>query len=453
MNDSNVIRCENVTKTYRLFDAPVDRVKEAFHPLRKRYHRSFNALQNISFVVGKGESVGFIGENGSGKSTLLQIVSGILTPSSGKVEIRGRVSALLELGTGFNLEFTGRQNVYLSAAILGLERAEIDERFEEISDFADIGDFMEQPAKTYSSGMLMRLGFAVHTAVNPGIMIIDEILAVGDIRFSMKCLRKMQELRDRGTAFLFVSHDLGSVINFCGEVFWLKDGKIMQRGDPKTVTMNYANYMSYGFFPPEDEFKGSNYLGGTGMEEKDTGTCGHADAKPNVSREVPGSPKKWVDVGGLPSTGVRGAVIRRLALVAGDENSNICWLKGGEWARLYMEIYCYKDLKAPIICADLRDMKGNLIFGVNTLFLGKSLPELHGNESVNVAFRFKVPLLLNGDYTISVAIADGSYHNHIQHHIVNEAFIIKIRSRNIERNHYLISNEHVGFDLLTCKGI
>jgi len=453
MNKDIVINCENVTKTYKLFDSPAARVKEAFHPFRKKYHRPFNAIDNISFNVRKGESLGIIGRNGSGKSTLLQIVSGILTPNSGSVEVQGRVSALLELGTGFNLEFTGRQNVYLSASIIGLNKEETDEKFKEIAAFADIGEFIDQPVKIYSSGMMMRLGFAVQSAVNPGIMIVDEVLAVGDMRFSMKCLRKMHELMERGTAFLFVSHDMSSVVNFCDEVIWLHDGKIMQKGSTKQITMNYSNFMAYGFMPLEEEkYVETNAVSiDESFVENSAVTGIETQVGAATYREAYADRLAWVELSQIPSTGIGGAMIERVALFTPDNPQNNCLLIGGEVVEFFLELSTKIDLKSPIICADFRDRKGNLIFGLNTHFLKKQVPEFPANWKGILRFNFRAPLLINGDYSISVAIADGSYHTHIQHHIVNEAFLIKIRSSDIKRNHYLISIDDIEFSLMACK--
>jgi len=454
MGKEIVINCESVTKSYKLFERPVDRVKETFHPFRKKYHHIFNALENVSFTVRKGESIGFIGKNGSGKSTLLQIVSGILKPSSGIVNVSGKISALLELGAGFNPEFTGRQNVYLNASILGLKKKETDRIFNDIVEFAEIGNFMDQAVKTYSSGMRMRLAFAVQSSVDPGIMIVDEVLAVGDLRFSMKCLRKMNELKKKGTAFLFVSHDMASVINFCDEVLWLNNGKIMQRGDPKKITMNYSNFMTYGFLPPKD----TAYSRGTDDPDEEIGACMQCEAivRPICDKHSEHSscyPQHWVDVSDLPATGTGRADIKRVALIVSNHESNITFLEGGEQIELFMEIVSYVDLKNPIICADFRDTKGNLLFGLNTYFLNQNAYELEANRLTIVSFTFQTPLLGNGDYSLSLAIADGSYDSHIQHHIINEALLLKMRSADPKRKHYLVSVENTVFNILNTKPI
>jgi len=230
--DQDIAICaRDIGKVYRIYDRPEDRLKQMlFARFGRSYGRDFCALQNVSFTVHCGESLGVIGRNGSGKSTLLQILAGTLAPSWGDVEIRGRVAALLELGSGFNPEFTGRENVYLNASLLGLSKKQTDARFDEIASFAEIGEFIDQPVKTYSSGMVIRLAFAVQTAIEPEILIIDEALSVGDFFFQQKCARRMRELRERGTTLLFVSHDMGVVRDLCQQVVYLQKGELVYFG-------------------------------------------------------------------------------------------------------------------------------------------------------------------------------------------------------------------------------
>ena len=243
MNEYTVIDVKNLTKTYHLYKRHSDRVKETFHPFRKKYHRPFNALKNVSVHINKGETFGIIGRNGSGKSTLLQIICGILQPTLGKVEVKGRISALLELGAGFNPEFTGRQNVYIKSAMLGLKREEIDARFSDIADFSEIGDFLEQPVKTYSSGMYVRLAFAIAISVDPDILVIDEALAVGDAAFQYKCFRRFEELRKIGTTILFVTHSVGAVKKLCNRAIWLHDGKLVADSEAVSVADQYEDFI------------------------------------------------------------------------------------------------------------------------------------------------------------------------------------------------------------------
>lgn len=239
MNTDIAIKVENITKSYRLYASSADRLKEAFHPFRKKYHDSFNALTDVSFEVKRGDSVGIVGRNGSGKSTLLQIISGVIQPSSGSIQVNGRISALLELGSGFNPDFTGRQNVYLNAAILGLKQVEINRKMDEILAFADINQFIDQPVKTYSSGMMMRLAFAVQAAVEPDIFIVDEALSVGDEAFQRKCFARLENLRNRGTTLLFVSHSAGTVVSLCNSAIMLRNGRVFVKGSPKSVVTIY----------------------------------------------------------------------------------------------------------------------------------------------------------------------------------------------------------------------
>jgi ABC-type polysaccharide/polyol phosphate transport system ATPase subunit len=243
MDEDIVISIKNLTKTYKLYTSHADRVKETFNPFRKKYHRPFNALANISFDVKRGETLGIIGRNGSGKSTLLQIICGILQPTSGSVEINGRISALLELGAGFNPEFTGRQNIYMNCAILGLTREEIDARFDDIVAFANIGDFIGQPVKTYSSGMYVRLAFSIVISVDPDILIIDEALSVGDHEFQQKCVERMMEFREAGKTIVFCSHSMYLVNELCAKAVWLCDGLVSSHGKTSKVISEYLAYL------------------------------------------------------------------------------------------------------------------------------------------------------------------------------------------------------------------
>jgi len=247
MNNDIAIKVENLTKIYRLYDKPLDRLKETFHPFKKKYHREFYALNDVSFEVKRGETVGIIGKNGAGKSTLLQIITGVLTPTSGNITVNGKISALLELGAGFNPELTGIENIYFSGTNMGYTQEEIQNKIADIIAFADIGDFINQPMKLYSSGMYMRVAFAIAINVDPDVLIIDEALAVGDIRFSQKCFRILKEFKDNGRTILFVSHDTGAIINFCNKAIWLIDGRVYQIGEPDDIVKSYVAYMAYEF--------------------------------------------------------------------------------------------------------------------------------------------------------------------------------------------------------------
>lgn len=258
MDSNAVISARGLSKAFRLWEEPSARLLSPIlletaryvpgppgRALRRRGEqgfRDFHALQDVSFEVRRGEAVGIVGRNGAGKSTLLQLIAGTLQPTAGSIEVRGRVAALLELGAGFNPEFTGRENVFLSGAVLGLAHAEMARRFDEIAAFADIGDFIDQPVKTYSSGMMMRLAFAVNTCVDPEVLIVDEALSVGDAPFQAKCFRRLRQLIDKGVSLLFVSHDLGTVRSICSRALWLKNGRAEMWGEAKEVAKHYERY-------------------------------------------------------------------------------------------------------------------------------------------------------------------------------------------------------------------
>jgi teichoic acid transport system ATP-binding protein len=241
-----VIKVENINKIYKLYDKPKDRLKEAINFTRKKFHRDFHALDNISLEISKGEIIGIIGKNGSGKSTLLKIITGVISPTQGKVTVNGKVSALLELGAGFNGEYTGIENIYLNGLMLGFTKEEMDRKLENILAFAEIGDFVYQPVKSYSSGMFARLAFSVAINVEPDILIVDEALAVGDLRFQLKCMDKFNELRVMGKTILFVTHDINSVKRYCHRVIWINEGKLIAEGHTETICDRYTDYLRYG---------------------------------------------------------------------------------------------------------------------------------------------------------------------------------------------------------------
>lgn len=243
MSDDIAISVDHLSKVYKIFDKPADRVKEAFHPFHKRYSRDFYALKDISFEVRRGENIGFIGRNGAGKSTLLKLITGVLTPTTGTISVNGNVASLLELGAGFNMEMTGIENIYMNGSIMGHSKEEMDGLLDGIAAFADIGEFIHQPVKMYSSGMFARLAFAVNAFVEPDILIVDEALSVGDSSFQIKCMKKMRELMESGTAVLFVSHDIGAIRRFCNRAFWLDHGELKQQGETNLVADAYSEFL------------------------------------------------------------------------------------------------------------------------------------------------------------------------------------------------------------------
>ena len=233
-----------VTKVYRLYEKPIDRLKESMSISHKNYHRDFYALNQLSFRVRKGETVGIIGTNGSGKSTILKIITGVLTPTTGEVKVDGKISALLELGAGFNMDYTGIENIYMNGTMMGYTKKEMDAKLQDILEFAEIGDFVYQPVKTYSSGMFVRLAFALAINVDPEILIVDEALSVGDVFFQSKCYRRMEEIRQKGTTILMVTHDMGSIIKYCDRVVLLNKGEFIAEGPAGRVVDMYKKILA-----------------------------------------------------------------------------------------------------------------------------------------------------------------------------------------------------------------
>lgn len=261
-----VIKVDHVSKVYKIYNDPKDRFKEAMGIGEKQYHKDYYALQDLSFEVGRGQIVGIVGRNGSGKSTILKILTGVLNQSSGKIELNGKVAALLELGTGFNMEYSGMKNIYLNAAMMRVSKEEIEKKIPEILAFADIGDYIQQPVKTYSSGMFVRLAFAVAINVDPDILIVDEALAVGDARFQLKCMDKFTEFVERGKTILFVTHDVNSVKRFCNRAIWLDRGQLILDGNTDEVTDRYLDFLKSDL--PMEEYLAQNaQMQGKGSEE------------------------------------------------------------------------------------------------------------------------------------------------------------------------------------------
>ena len=250
---NSAISVKDVTKIYRLYEKPIDRLKEAMSITHKNFHRDFYALNGISFDVNKGETVGIIGTNGSGKSTILKIITGVLTPTTGEVEVDGVISALLELGAGFNMDYTGIENIFMNGTMMGFSRKEMEAKLQDILEFADIGDFVYQPVKTYSSGMFVRLAFALAINVEPEILIVDEALSVGDVFFQAKCYRRMEEIRKNGTTILMVTHDMGAIIKYCDRVVVLNKGAFIAQGEPGKMVDLYKKILANQMDQLEDE--------------------------------------------------------------------------------------------------------------------------------------------------------------------------------------------------------
>jgi lipopolysaccharide transport system ATP-binding protein len=370
-----------------------------------QYHREFWALNDVNFEVGKGQTVGIIGQNGSGKSTLLQIITGTMAPTLGEVKTRGRTAALLELGSGFNPDFTGRENVYLNGSLLGLTYAQIDEKFDYIAAFAEIGDHLDQPVKTYSSGMMLRLAFAVQVAVETEVLIIDEALAVGDARFQMKCFKRLEELKARGTTILFVSHATELVRSFCDFGLVLDKGKTIFWGDAKTATVKYLASL----FPDQTQPKKV-------LETSDT-----SDLIQAVANNIEGCLTIHPDQTGIHTFGVGGATLDWLK-VYGLEPPNM--IVGGRDIRIRCQFSWDIDFVRGLIDSGgyqnnitlgvtIADKRGTYLFGCNGFDCQLPIDSRQNGRSV-VEFELAMPYLLEGNYFLAVAIALGDLKNHVQ---------------------------------------
>jgi lipopolysaccharide transport system ATP-binding protein len=428
------IRVTRLSKRYEIYNTPHDRLKQFVLPrLRylarmspRQYFREFWALKDVSFEIKKGETVGIIGRNGSGKSTLLQMICGTLTPTGGSIQTNGRVAALLELGSGFNPEFTGRENVYMNASVLGLSNEEIEARFDDIVAFADIGDFIEQPVKTYSSGMMVRLGFAVIAHVDADILVVDEALAVGDAFFTQKCMRFLRNFMKNGTV-LFVSHDTGSIKNLCNYAVWLEAGKVIQEGAPKEVCELYLE----AFYEAQ--------------QGKSSTTKLREFKKLDDSLQIKDQRLEFINTSNLrndlqifkfdpdaASFGKGGAQIHDVRLLDESEHP-LAWIVGGEKVTLRIFVHAYQDLDSPIIGFYVKDRLGQTLFGDNTfLSYREQFVYCQEGSELQADFVFYMPLLPSGEYSITIAIANGAQEDvHVQHHWIHDAILFKSESSSV----------------------
>jgi ABC-type polysaccharide/polyol phosphate transport system ATPase subunit len=382
-----VIRFQGVSKSYPIYEAPSDRLKELLTLNRLSYHRDFWALRDVSFDIRRGETFCIIGENGSGKSTLLQIVAGILQPTTGSAQTNGRVAALLELGSGFNPEFTGKDNVYLNAAILGLSTAEIDARYAQIEAFAEIGEFINQPVKTYSSGMTVRLAFSVAIHVDPDVLLVDEALAVGDIYFRQRCMRKVHELRAKGVTILFVSHAIGDVKAIGDRTLWLDNGSIRAIGETELVVSKYLAYMVE---------KDSRFLG---LARKDNSALPSAATQaPELVTSIPNIDHRYGD-----------ERARIIGIQATDPDGRpLHLLEPASAIVIRISARANQAIPSPNIGFMMRNHLGVDFAGTNTLREGHQLPEMWPGDTATVDFHLTLPELYPASFSFSPAIADGN---------------------------------------------
>lgn len=418
-NCEYAIQVQDVSKIYRLYEKPIDRLKESLSLTHKSYHRDFFALSNISFQVKKGETVGIIGTNGSGKSTILKIITGVLTPTTGNVRVSGVISALLELGAGFNMDYTGIENVYMNGTMMGFTRSQMDEKLPEILEFADIGDFVYQPVKTYSSGMFVRLAFALAINVEPEILIVDEALSVGDVFFQSKCYRRMEEIRKQGTTILMVTHDMGSVIKYCDRVVLLNKGHYVAEGPAGKMVDLYKKILANQMDALEEELEEMNDFSG-GMdgqevlsEDKNQGLM-KDKISINPNRTEYGNGK---------------AEIYDLGLF--DERGNLTnLLLKGEYFEIRERIRFFDTIQAPIFTYTIKDKKGADLTGTNTMFEGADIKPVGQGDEYEVTFRQKMTLQ-GGEYLLSMSCTGFEQGEHtVYHRLYDIASITVISNKN-----------------------
>jgi lipopolysaccharide transport system ATP-binding protein len=438
-SDDLNIRVEGLGKRYEIYAQPADRLKQMLMPRvgwalgrsHRDYFKEFWALRNVSFNVRRGETVGIIGRNGSGKSTLLQMVCGTLHPTEGSVAVRGRIAALLELGAGFNPEFTGRENVYLSGLLYGISESVLRSRFQSIVDFADIGDFIDQPVKTYSSGMYVRLAFAVAAHVDADTLVIDEALSVGDVRFTQKCMRYLRDFQKRGT-LLFVSHDTGAVTNLCSRAIWLDGGEQVMDGSARDVVERYlaaqhaADRASLGESVTVRTTANSD-LPATGEDDgmpidvvDQRKAVLNGEATRNLI-EVFDFDMEQID----SEFGAGAARIVNVQLLGSDGKAHRL-VAGGEVTDLSIDVDVLQPIAAPIFGFYVKDRLGQRIFGDNTYVSYHERPvQAQPGTRLRAHFRFRMPVLPSGDYSVDVALATGTQESHTQQHWIHDAISFK----------------------------
>lgn len=425
MDKNLAISVQGVSKIYKLYDKPIDRLKEAVSLTHKSYHRDFFALSDISFDVKKGETVGIIGTNGSGKSTILKIITGVLSPTTGTAEVSGNISALLELGAGFNSEYTGLENIYMNGTMMGFSREEMQRRMDDILRFADIGDFVNQPVKTYSSGMFVRLAFALAINVDPEILIVDEALSVGDVFFQAKCYRRMEEMMKNGTTILMVSHDMGSIIKYCDKVVLLNRGHFVAQGEAgkmvdlyKKILANQTDELAEALIEQKKEALGLP----VGEVHTDKSMKERMNLNPEVQEYGDGR-ASFEDFGTLDA---RGNVTNLL-------------LKG-EMFTIRERIRFHAPIEIPIFTYTLRDKKGTDITGTNTMFEGADIKPVKDGDVYTVSFRQKMNLQ-GGEYLLSMSCTGYENGEHVVYHRLYNVLSLTVISNKNTVGYYDMDSE------------
>ena len=409
MEEKKVIQIRDLSKMYKLNDKPSDRLKESLGLTKKKCYREHYALSHVSFDVHQGETVGIIGTNGSGKSTILKIITGVLNPTDGEVIVDGRISALLELGAGFNMEYSGLENVYLNGTMIGFSREEIDEKLDDILNFADIGEFIHQPVKTYSSGMFVRLAFAVAINIEPEILIVDEALSVGDVFFQAKCYHKFEEFKKMGKTIIFVSHDLSAVSKYCDKVILLNRGEKLDEGSPKAMVDMYKQLL---------------------VNQDPINTDRQEESGEIVAQEIEGSWKSNFQVN--PNTLEYGEKIAEIVdfAVFDSKGAITNTIEKGSRFQIKMKILFHEEIQDPIGAYTFKDTRGTEITGTNTMFEKAYIRPPKAGETCVITFEQKMDLQ-GGEYLISFGCT--GYRNgdfHVFHRLYDACNITVVSTKN-----------------------
>lgn len=393
MDEKIAIQVDQVEKIYKLYDKPSDRLKETLGFGKGKHHTEYHALKGISMSIRQGECVGIIGTNGSGKSTILKIITGVLNPSSGSVTVHGRISALLELGAGFNMEYNGIENIYLNGTMIGFSEKEIDEKLDAILEFADIGEYVYQPVKTYSSGMFVRLAFAVAINIDPEILIVDEALSVGDVFFQAKCYHKFEEFKEMGKTIVFVSHDLGSISKYCDRVVMLNQGTKLGEGDPKTMIDTYKQVLVGQYTAPAET---ERLLDDEKLREMAAkGVDGSKVLAGRQGAENAENPE-------LLEYGSKKAVITEYYITDEKGMRTSAILKGASFG-IHMKVRMQETVQAPIFAFTIKNVRGTEITGTNTMFEKAFLESVKAGEEKEITFTQEMNLQ-GGEYLLSLGV-------------------------------------------------
>ncbi len=410
------IQVKQLEKAYKLYDKPSDRLREALFPSKKKKYKEHYALKGVDMTIYQGETVGIIGTNGSGKSTILKIITGVLNQTKGEVEVNGRISALLELGAGFNMEYSGIENVYLNGTMMGFSKKEIDAKMDDILSFADIGDYVYQPAKTYSSGMFVRLAFAVAINIEPEILIVDEALSVGDVFFQAKCYHKFDEFKKMGKTILFVSHDLSSISKYCDRVVLLNQGIKLGEGSPKEMIDAYKQVL-VGQFPLQEETESDNLLNDSeiaaaaksvgkksGAEKEKSAAAENAEtsAVQTMAEQDEHSSNRQSVNPELLEYGTKAAVIEEYKITDDKDRSTGAIIKGQK-CTVHMKVRFMEDVEAPIFAFTIKNVRGVEITGTNTMIEKAFLEPVKAGSVKYVTFTQDLNLQ-GGEYLLSLGV-------------------------------------------------